>query len=111
MILFFKAWSNARFSANDAGSSSSRRGRRAKSHVGQSVASLVCFLKCLRYQSLNQLWGKVPCLHAGDRVREDSSRKKVKMDMQFPSGSTGSCRLHDFAPILLHADQTSMFFA
>lgn len=82
MILFFKAWSNARFSANDAGSSSSRRARRARSHVGQSVTFLICFLKCLRWQSLNQQCVAGARFHAfmQDRVREDSGRIKAKMN-------------------------------
>lgn len=79
MKLFFKAWSNARFSANDAGSSSSQRGRRAKSHVGQSIASLICFLKLAEPESATCSGAR---FHAfmQDRVREDSVRRKVRMD-------------------------------
>lgn len=81
MILFFKVWSNARFSTSDAGSSSSRRGRRAKSHVGQSVVSLICFL---RYE-MAEPESPACCgarFHAftQDRVWEDFDRRKVKED-------------------------------
>jgi len=77
-----QAWSNARLSADGAGSFSSRRGRRSRSHGGQSVTSLIYFLKWLRWQSLNQQYvaGESFCALTWDGVRDHSGRRKVKID-------------------------------
>lgn len=94
-----QAWSNARLSLNDAGSSSSRRGRRARSHGGQSVACLVCFLKWLRWQSLDQQHVAVTsfCAFMWDGVREDSGRGSFLLVAQMDA----ECII-SIPPILLH---------
>lgn len=96
-----QAWSNTRLCTNDAGSISSRKGRRARSHDGESVASLIGFLKWLRFRlSLNEQH----VARAGfgafvwDGVSEGSGRGKVKMDSTVPSGSTDRCSLNYFPP-------------